>query len=86
MKKTLVLTGWGWQEYAAAAAAALEALGGDAEAMGMSKRRLPEFMEADAAEWKYIVLVGLSLAGDEMRLARALAGLKGRTKVVAESP
>ena len=82
MKKTLVLTGWGWKEYAAAAAAALEALGGDAEAMGMSKRRLPEFMEGEAAEWKYIVLVGLSLAGDEMRLAHALAGLKGRTKVV----
>ena len=29
--KTLVLTGWGWKEYAVAAAAAHEALGGDAD-------------------------------------------------------
>ncbi len=80
--KTLVLTGWGWKEYAAAAAAALDALGGDAVAMGMSRRRLPEFMEGEAADWKRLVLVGLSLAGDEPRLARALRALRGRTKVV----
>ena len=80
--KTLVLTGWGWKEYAVAAAAALEALGGDAEVLGMSKRRLPEFMECEAANWKRIVLVGLSLAGDEPRLARALQALKGKAKVV----
>ena len=39
---------------------AKEALGGDAKVMGMSKRRLPEFMEAEASAWKRIVLVGLS--------------------------
>ena len=80
--KTLVLTGWGWKEYAVAAAAALEALGGDAEVMGMSKRRLPEFMETEALAWKRIVLVGLGLSGDEARLAKALRELKGKTKVV----
>jgi DNA-binding NtrC family response regulator len=80
--KTLVLTGWGWTEYAAAAAAALDALGGDADVRGMSKRRLPEFMESEASAWKRIVLVGLSLGGDEMRLAQALRALKGKTKVV----
>ena len=80
--KTLIITGWGWKEYAVATAAALDALGGDAEVMGMSKRRLPEFMEAEAALWKRIVLVGLSLGGDETRLAKALAAVKGRTKVV----
>lgn len=80
--KTLVITGWGWKEYAVAAAAALEALGGDAEAIGMSKRRLPEFMETEAGEWKRIVLVGLSLGGDEARLEKALKALKGKTKVV----
>ena len=53
--KTLVLTGWGWKEYAAAAAAALDALGGDAEVLGMSRRRLPEFMEGEAADWKRLV-------------------------------
>ena len=46
---TLILTGWGWKEYAVAAAAALRALDGNAETMGMSKRRLPEFMEDEAA-------------------------------------
>ena len=80
--KTLVLTGWGWKEYAVAAAAALEALGGDAEAMGMSKRRLPEFMESEASAWKRIVLVGISLGGDEARLGKALGELKGKTRVV----
>lgn len=80
--KTLVLTGWGWKEYAVAAAAALEALGGDAEVMGMSKRRLPEFMETEASAWKRIVLVGLGLSGDEARLEKALKALRGKTKVV----
>ena len=79
---TLILTGWGWKEYAVAAAAALRALDWDAETMGMSRRRLPEFMEDEAAKWKRIVLVGLSLAGDEPRLVRALKALKGRTRVV----
>ena len=79
---TLILTGWGWKEYAVAAAAALRALDGNAETMGMSRRRLPEFMEDEAAKWKRIVLVGLSLAGDEPRLARALKALRGRTRVV----
>ena len=73
--KTLVLTGWGWKEYAVAAAAVLDALGGEADVRGMSKRRLPEFMEGEAATWKRIVLVGLSLGGDEARLVRALKAL-----------
>ena len=80
--KTLVLTGWGWKEYAVAAAAVLDALGGEADVRGMSKRRLPEFMEGEAAAWKRIVLVGLSLGGDEARLVRALKALKGTAKVV----
>ena len=80
--KTLVLTGWGWKEYAVAAAAVLDAVGGDADVRGMSKRRLPEFMESEAHKWKRIVLVGLSLGGDEARLTGALKALKGRAKVV----
>ena len=77
---TLVLTGWGWKEYAVAAAVALKALGGKADVMGMSKRRLPEFLEHEGRNWKRIFLVGLSLGGDEARLAAALKVLK-RTKV-----
>ena len=77
---TLVLTGWGWKEYAVAAAVALKALGGKADVMGMSKRRLPEFLELEGRKWKRIFLVGLSLGGDEAHLATALKALK-HTKV-----
>ena len=78
---TLILTGWGWKEYAVAAAAALRAQGGNAEVLGMSKRRLPEFLEAEGANWRRICLIGLSLAGNEDRLATALKALRRRTEV-----
>ena len=77
---TLILTGWGWKEYAVAAAVGLKALGGKADVMGISKRRLPEFLELEGGKWRRIVLVGLSLGGDEARLAAALKLLK-KTKV-----
>ena len=77
---TLILTGWGWKEYAVAAAVALKALGGKADVMGMSKRRLPEFLELEGGKWRRIFLIGLSLGGDEARLADALKSLK-KTKV-----
>ena len=79
---TLILTGWGWKEYAVAAAAALRAQGGNAEVLGMSKRRLPEFLEAEGANWRRICLIGLSLAGNEDRLATALKALRRRTEVM----
>ena len=69
----LVLTGWGWKEYAVAAAVALKVLGGKADVMGMSKRRLPEFLELEGSKWRRIVLVGLPLGGEEARLAAALS-------------
>ena len=69
---TLILTGWGWKEYAVSAAVALKALSKRAEVMGMSKRRLPEFIEGEAAKWRTIIIVGISLGGDEARLAAAL--------------
>ena len=77
---TLILTGWGWKEYAVAAAVALKALCGKADVMGMSKRRLPEFLELEGGKWRRIFLVGLSLGGDEAHLASTLKSLK-RTKV-----
>lgn len=76
--KTLILTGWGWKEYPVAAAAALRALGGAADVCGMSRRRLPEFLEGYEGPHRRIVLVGIGLGGDEARLARALAALKKR--------
>ena len=45
MTDTLILTGWGWKEYAVAAAVALKAHHGDADVRGVSKRRLPELLE-----------------------------------------
>lgn len=76
--KTLILTGWGWKEYPVAAAIALKAMAGDADVMGMSRRRLPEFLESYDGMAKRIVLVGISLSGDEPRLVEALKTLKRR--------
>ncbi|MDO5319177.1 MAG: hypothetical protein Q4G65_11155 [bacterium] len=44
MEKVLILTGWGYSEYVAAAAMALKALNGRAEVRGVSRRRLPELL------------------------------------------
>lgn len=78
---TLIITGWGWKEYAVAAAVALKGLKGQAIVMGMSKRRLPEYLESEGRKWKRIFLIGMSLGGDEMRLAAALKAMK-KTEVV----
>ncbi len=73
----LVLTGWGYAEYVASAAAALKALNGKADVLGVSRRRLPELMEEVAERkksdrWSAIYILGVSLAGDPERLAAAL--------------
>ena len=77
----LILTGWGHAEYVTAAAVALKALKGDADVMGVSRRRLPELMEEIAERkkgdrWSVIYLLGVALIGDPPRLAAALAKLK----------
>ena len=79
----LILTGWGYAEYVAAAAVALKALGGDADVYGMSRRRLPEFLgelagERGTPQWKRIYLLGLSLSGDPEALRDALVKLKAK--------
>lgn len=78
MVKTLILTGWGWKEYPVAAAVAVKATEGDADVIGMSRRRLPEYLEGYDGAHKRIVLIGIGLGGDESRLAAALSSLKGR--------
>ena len=81
--KDIILTGWGWKEYAVAAAVALRALGKQADVMGMSKRRLPEFLEEHGGSYRAIYIIGVSLGGDVERLAKALSSLRaGGTKVV----
>ena len=72
----LILTGWGWPEYACAAALALRHFKG-ADVLGMSTRRLPEFLDGlKAPSWRTIVIFGIGLTGDPERLASALKRLK----------
>ena len=77
----LILTGWGYAEYVASAAVALKALNGNADVLGVSRRRLPEIMEEIAGRkksdrWGAIYILGVSLVGDPERLAAALRKLK----------
>ena len=81
--ENLILTGWGYAEYVASAAVALRALDGKADVLGMSRRRLPEFLSElaparGAPRWKRIYLLGVSLSGDPETLAAALAKLKAK--------
>lgn len=72
----LILTGWGWSEYACAAALALRHFK-DADVLGMSTRRLPEFLDGlKAPSWRTIVIFGIGLTGDPERLTSALKRLK----------
>ena len=79
----LILTGWGYAEYVASAAVALRALDGRADVLGVSRRRLPEYLTEltstrDALRWKRIYILGVALSGDPDALASALAKLKAR--------
>ena len=74
----LILTGYGWTEYAVAAAVALKGLGGLADVAGVSKRRLPELLEETAKGVRNIYILGVALGGDEARLASALKTLRRR--------
>ncbi len=79
MGKTLILTGRESRhlDYALAAAMALKHFG-EAEILSMSKRRLPEYLES-VTEFTQIVILGISLADDPERLAKALARLKKKS-------
>ena len=76
----LILTGWGWPEYACAAALALryfQKKNEDADILGMSTRRLPEFLdELKSPVSRRILIFGIGLTGDPERLASALKRLK----------
>lgn len=58
MKSTLVLTGWGLPDYAAAAAAALRACNG-ADLSGVSKRRLPEILAKEGKGREAVFVLGV---------------------------
>ncbi|MGI5924449.1 MAG: sigma-54 interaction domain-containing protein [Lentisphaeria bacterium] len=74
MSKTLILTGWGYRDYAFAAALALRHFKG-ADILGMSKRRLPEFLES-VEGYTDIAILGVGLSGNPERLAEALKNLR----------
>ncbi len=75
---TLILTGWGWLDYAAAAALAVKRFP-DAELRGVSTRRLPELLEAladnDSAGYSRVVILGVGLSRNVPLLTAALKSL-----------
>ena len=56
----LILTGWGWKDYACAAALALRHWK-KADIFGVSTRRLPEFLH-EVVRYKNIVILGIGYA------------------------
>ena len=80
MGRTLVLTGWGNKDYACGAALALRHYK-QADILGVSKRRLPDFLE-NVSGYKEIAILGVSLTADAERLAAALKSLKERKVLV----
>jgi hypothetical protein len=79
--KTLILTGWGWKDYACAGAVALRRHP-DAELMGVSQRRLPEVL-GEVKGVGQVIILGVGLAADPPLLARGLKGLAAKKTQVA---
>lgn len=73
---TLILTGWGWKDYACAAALTLRHCK-QADILGMSTRRLPEFL-SEVSGYKDILILGIGLSGDPERLLKAIQKLNGK--------
>ena len=71
--KKLILTGWGHKDYATAAALALR-FHKEADILGMSTRRLPEFLY-DVTGYSEIIILGIGLSGNPERLEEALEAL-----------
>ena len=80
--ENLILTGWGWKDYACAASLALRHWK-KADIFGISTRRLPEFLFYDAGSYKNIVILGIGLTGDPELLEKALKKLKAKSVQVS---
>lgn len=74
MMKTLILTGWFWEDYACAAAIALRHCK-EADILGMSTRRLPEFLH-QLSGYKEVIILGVGLIGNPPLLEEALDKLQ----------
>lgn len=71
--RTLILTGWGWKDYAFAAALALRHCK-EADLLGMSVRRLPEFL-GEVKGYREILILGVGLGDNPGLLEKSLARL-----------
>ena len=71
--KTLILTGWGHDDYAYAAAMAV-LNNPAADVRGISVRHLAEFLDDSGGEYAVIQILGVGLSGDPER------GSSGRRK------
>ncbi len=74
--KTLILTGWGWKDYACAAAVALRKYP-DATIQGISTRRLPELL-CEVSGYEQIFLLGVGLTGNPELLQKAVKKQTGK--------
>lgn len=73
---TLIITGWGWKDYACAAALTLRRYK-NAEVRGMSTRRLPEFLN-EISGYQEIIILGVGLTGNVDLLEQALKKLSAK--------
>ena len=81
MEKSLILTGWGRSEYAAAAAVALQVVG-EADVIGVSMRRLAAVLESEADGRDAIYVLGVGLGDDEEAFATAASKIAAQGVVI----
>lgn len=74
--ENLILTGWGWKDYACAAALVLRKCP-NADVFGMSTRRLPEFLN-EITGYKQIIILGIGLIGNPELLQKAVSKLSNK--------
>lgn len=80
--KNLILTGWFHPEYAAAAAAVLDALRGNADVLGCSMGKLAATLSTKAEPYESIYILGIGLTKNLDQLADALRALNAAGKKV----
>lgn len=78
MKTNLILTGWFYPEYMAAAAAMLNGYGGDADVYGTSMASLTSMLKEKGSDYKNIDILGVGLTENLEELAQALSDLARR--------
>ena len=78
MKPNLILTGWHWPEYVAAAATALEALKGKADIAGVSMNRLASVLAERGGDYRTVYVLGVGLTRNIAETLSALKTLKAK--------